>query len=319
MANPDATLAGAPLARETRPARPRRSTKSRERRRGRVGWLFIAPFAIVFIVFLVAPLIYAFYLSLYTKGLATGGVPVFSGIDNYVQAFTDPVFLGGLLFVIHFAVVLIPVQMVISLAVALILDAIVTRFSRFARLMIFLPYAVPAVIGALMWGFLYSPSFGPLQQLFGAGAPFPLSPDNVFYGLMNVVTWQWAGYYMIIIYAALRGIDPTLYEAARIDGANAWQVAWRIKVPMVASALVLILVFALIGTLQFFTEPSILAPVANGSITLGFTPNIYAFNQAFQYSNVNYASALSFALGIVVFIAVYIFLFATRKRGSFLK
>jgi multiple sugar transport system permease protein len=318
MANTDATLAGK-AAGQSRPVPPRRSTKSRERRRGRVGWLFIAPFAVVFVVFLVAPLIYAFYLSLYTQGLATGGVPVFSGIANYTQAFTDPVFLGGLLFVIHFAVVLIPVQMIISLAVALILDAIVTRFSRFARLMIFLPYAVPAVIGALMWGFLYSPSFGPLQQLFGPDAPFPLSPDNVFYGLMNVVTWQWAGYYMIIIYAALRGIDPTLYEAARIDGANAWQVAWRIKVPMVASALVLILVFALIGTLQFFTEPSILAPVANGSITLGFTPNIYAFNQAFQYSNVNYASALSFALGIVVFIAVYIFLFATRKRGSFLK
>ena len=319
MANADAMLAGSPARASTRTTTPRRGSKAGERRRGRVGWLFIAPFALVFIVFLIAPLAYAFYLSLYTKGLATGGVPVFSGLANYIQAFTDPVFLGGVIFVAHFALVLIPVQMIISLAVALVLDAIVTRFTRFARLMIFLPYAVPAVIGALMWGFLYSPSFGPLTQLFGANAPFPLSPDNIFYGLMNVVTWQWAGYYMIIIYAALRGIDPTLYEAARIDGANAWQVAWRIKVPMVSSALVLILVFALIGTLQFFTEPAILTQVSNGSITLGFTPNIYAFNQAFQYSNVNYASALSFALGIVVFIAVYIFLFATRKRGGFLR
>ncbi len=316
MANADATLAQKP-ARDTRTRDLRRKTRSRERRRGRIGWAFIAPFAVVFVVFLIAPLAYAFYISLYTKGLATG--TIFSGLGNYVQAFQDPVFLDGIAFVIHFALVLIPVQMIISLAVALVLDAVVTRFTRFARLMIFLPYAVPAVIGALMWGFLYSPSFGPLTQIFGANAPFPLSPDNVFYGLMNVVTWQWAGYYMIIIYAALRSIDPTLYEAARIDGANAWQVAFRIKVPLVASALVLILVFALIGTLQFFTEPSILAPVANGSITPGFTPNIYAFNQAFQYSNFNYASALSFSLGIVVFIAVYIFLFATRKRGGFLK
>jgi multiple sugar transport system permease protein len=187
--------------------------------------------------------------------------------------------------------------------------------------MIFLPYAVPVVIGALMWGFLYSPSFGPLGQIFGLvglQAPFLLSPSNVFGGLIIVVTWQWAGYYMIIIYAALRGIDPTLYEAAKIDGANAWQVATRIKVPMVSSALILILVFALIGTLQFFVEPSILTPVANGSITSDFTPNIYAFNLAFQYAQFNYASTISFALGIVVFIAVYIFLFATRKRGSFL-
>jgi multiple sugar transport system permease protein len=321
MADADAVLAGSP-ARRMSPRDMRdykKKSKTSEQRRGRVGWLFIAPFGIVFLVFLVAPLAYAFYLSLFSKGLATG--TIFTGFANYGKAFTDPSFLKGVSFVIRFALVLIPVQMIISLAIALILDAITTRFTRFARLMIFLPYAVPAVIGALMWGFLYSPTFGPLQQVFSvfhAAAPFPLSPDNVFYGLMNVVTWQWAGYYMIIIYAALRGIDPTLYEAAKIDGANSWQVAFRIKVPLVSSALILILVFALIGTLQFFTEPQILTLVSNGTITPDFTPNLYAFNQAFSYSNFNYASALSFALGIVVFIAVYIFLFFTRKRGSFL-
>jgi len=319
-------MANAPAI-ATRPSRQRSDTydsgqrpkRSPERRRATVGWLFIAPFGVVFVVFLVAPLGYALYLSLFSKGLATG--TAFTGIDNYVKAFTDPAFLGGVWFVIRFALVLIPVQMAVSLALALVLDAVTSRFARFARLMIFLPYAIPAVIGALMWGFLYSPTFGPLQQLFdlfGGTAPFPLSPDNVFGGLMNVVTWQWAGYYMIIIYAALQGIDPSLYEAARIDGANAWQVAFRIKVPLVSSSLVLILVFALIGTLQFFTEPQILRLVSNGTIGPDFTPNIYAYSQAFAYANFNYASALSFALGIVVFIAVYIFLFATRKRGSFL-
>ena len=85
---------------------------------------------------------------------------------------------------------------------------------------------------------------------------------------------------------------------------------------MVSSALLLILVFALIGTLQFFSEPQILRPLSNGTITPDFTPNIYAFSQAFAYANFNYASAISFALGIVVFIAVYVFLFFTRKRGS---
>lgn len=289
------------------------------RRRSRIGWLFIGPFAIVYVLFLVAPLAYAFYLSLFSKGLATG--TTFTGWGNYAKAFADPSFLRGVWFVVRFALVLIPVQMAISLAVALVLDAITTRFARFARLMVFLPYAIPAVIGALMWGFLYSPTFGPLQQffdLFGQHAPFLLSPTNVFGGLMNVVIWQWAGYYMIIIYAALQGIDTSLYEAAKLDGANPWQVAFRIKVPLVSSALVLIMVFALIGTLQFFTEPQILTLVSNGTITPDFTPNLYAYNQAFAYANFNYASAISFALGIVVFIAVYIFLFLTRKRGSVL-
>ncbi|TXN32462.1 carbohydrate ABC transporter permease [Lacisediminihabitans profunda] len=320
MANETAVAARPPLRGTGATGSPSRTRRgSSQRRRSATGWLFIGPFAIVFIIFLVAPLAYAFYLSLFSKGLATG--TTFTGIDNYVKAFTDPSFLGGIWFVLRFALVLIPVQMAVSLSAALVLDAITTRFARFARLMIFLPYAIPAVIGALMWGFLYSPTFGPLQQLFGlfgANAPFPLSPDNVFGGLMNVVTWQWAGYYMIIIYAALQGIDPALYEAAKIDGANSWQVAMRIKVPLVSSALVLILVFALIGTLQFFTEPAILRLVSNGSITPDFTPNLYAYNQAFSYANFNYASAISFALGIIVFIAVYIFLFFTRKRGSIL-
>lgn len=291
--------------------------RRRSARRGAAGWLFILPFLVVFAAFLVAPLGYAGYLSLYTKGLATG--TTFAGIDNYTRAFTDPAFLKGLWFVVKFSLVVVPLQIVVALVAALVLDEVTGRLARFSRLVIFMPYAIPAVLGALMWGFLYSPSFGPIEQLstlFNVQAPFLLSEGNVFYGLLNVVTWQWAGYYMIIIYAALKGIDSSLYEAARIDGATTRQIAWRIKVPMVTSALVLILVFSLIGTLQFFNEPQILRPIANGNIRGDFTPNIYAYETAFNFAQFNYASALSFSLGFMVFLAVAIFMFATRKRGS---
>jgi multiple sugar transport system permease protein len=303
--------AARPSSRRGAAARGKKSLKPKI-----VGWLFVAPFGIVFLVFLVAPLVYAFWLSLFSKGLATG--TTFTGLGNYAKAFTDPTFLSGALFVVVFSAVLIPLQMLVSLSAALVLDALTTKLSRFSRLMIFVPYAVPAVIGALMWGFLYSPGFGPLAQLFAvfhASAPNLLSSGNVFGALLNVVTWQWAGYYMIIIYAALQGIDNSIYEAARIDGANQWQIALRVKVPMVGSAMVLILVFALIGTLQFFTEPQILSTSSNGAITPTFTPNMYAYNLAFANSQINYASAISFALGLIVFIGVYIFLFATRRKG----
>ncbi|MFC3688795.1 carbohydrate ABC transporter permease [Aquipuribacter hungaricus] len=305
----------APAAAPTRPARRRPASRGREW----LGLVFVAPFALVFLVFLVAPMAYAFYLSLFSSGLATG--TRFTGFANYAKAFTDENFLSGVWFVVRFSLVLIPVQMLVSLAVALVIDGLTTRFARFSRLMIFLPYAIPAVIGALMWGFLYSPNFGPLDDIFGtfgADAPFLLSRDLVFYGLMNVVTWQWAGYYMIILYAALQGIDPSLYEAARIDGASSWQIVWRIKIPLVLPALFLILVFALIGTLQFFNEPQILRFLASGSIGGDFTPNIYAYTLAFSQGQFNYASAVSFALGAVIFVAVYLFLFLTRRRGSFL-
>ncbi|MFI7546825.1 carbohydrate ABC transporter permease [Actinoplanes sp. NPDC049599] len=308
---PSANRAGVTDPPGVAPAR-RRST-----RRGALGWLFILPFLVVFLAFLVAPLAYAGYLSLYTKGLATG--TTFAGVDNYTRAFSDPSFLKGLWFVLRFSLVVIPLQVIVALVAALVLDEVTGRLARFSRLVIFLPYAIPAVLGALMWGFLYSPSFGPIEQiatLFDVRAPFLLSQGNIFYGLLNVVTWQWAGYYMIIIYAALRSIDTSIYEAARMDGANARQIAFRIKVPLVSSALTLILIFSLIGTLQFFTEPQILGPIANGTVTPDFTPNIYAFNLAFSYAQFNYASAISFSLGFVVFVTVAVFMVVTRKKGS---
>lgn len=295
---------------------PRRSTT---RRQNLFGWLFVGPFGIIFLALLVLPIGYAFYLSLFQKSLIGGTRFVLFG--NYAKAFSDPSFLDGVGFVIRFSLVSIPLQIAVSLAVALILDIVITRFARFSRLMIFMPYAIPTVIGALMWGFLYSDNFGPMADiwgLFGATPPDFLSSSLIFYGLLNIVTWQWAGYYMIIIYAALQGIDPTLYEAARIDGASQWQIVLRIKIPLVTPALLLILVFALIGTLQFFNEPKILQQLAAGAIPDDFTPNIYAFQQAFSLANYNYGSTISFALGAVVFICVYIFLFATRKRGSIL-
>jgi multiple sugar transport system permease protein len=294
----------------------RRSPSSRQ---NLAGWLFVGPFGIIFIALLVLPIGYALYLSLFQKALIGG--TKFVGLGNYAKAFSDPSFLSGVSFVIRFSLVLIPLQMAISLAIALILDIVITKFARFTRLMIFMPYAIPTVIGALMWGFLYSDNFGPLADIFGAfgkAAPDFLSSSLIFYGLLNVVTWQWAGYYMIILYAALQGIDPTLYEAARIDGASQWQIILRIKIPLLAPALVLILVFALIGTLQFFNEPKILQQLAAGAIPDDFTPNMYAYQQAFSLANYNYGSAISFALGAVVFVCVYIFMFATRKRGSIL-
>ena len=115
MASATAVGTPAPTERATStPIKKRRGVN--ERKRSRTGWMFVAPFAVVFVAFLVLPLAYAFYLSLYSKGLATG--VVFAGLQNYVTAFTDPSFLKGIWFVLRFAVVLIPVQMLISLALA---------------------------------------------------------------------------------------------------------------------------------------------------------------------------------------------------------
>lgn len=303
-------------------APPARSAHTGRRRSGmerrqRVGWLFVAPFLVIFAAFLIFPLIYAFGMSLFSSTLATG--TKFVGFDNYLKAFTDPLFLGGLGRVALYALVMIPAQLIVALVAALLLDNLATWLSKASRLLIFAPYAIPVVIGALMWSFLYSPRFGPagtLFELFGLDTPNFLSSGTIFFSLVNVVTWQWSGYYMIVIYAALRSIDPAIYEAARIDGANGLQIATRIKVPMISSSMIMVITFALIGTLQFFTEPTVLRSVASGALPADYTPNMYAFALAFSYSQFNYASTIAFSLAIVVFIGSFGFLFLTRKQNG---
>ena len=277
------------------------------------GALFVLPFLLVVVAFLAVPLAYAFGLSLFSKSLATG--TRFAGAGNYVKAFTDPQMLDGLLRVVLFGVVQIPVMLGVALAGALALDAVTTRFAMVFRLIAFMPYAVPAVIGALMWGFLYSRTFGPFAGLLGSTDL--LSAPLLIVSLGNIVTWAWTGYNMIIMYSALQGVPRELYEAALIDGATPVQIALRVKVPAIRQAIALAAVFSAIGTMQFFTEPYVMGRFAP-EITAGYTPNLYAYNQAFQFSSFNYAAAISFALGFVVFVAAYGFVLVRNRRGALL-
>jgi multiple sugar transport system permease protein len=133
--------------------------------------------------------------------------------------------------------------------------------------------------------------------------------------LANIVTWEFVGYNMIILYAALRSIPHDLYEAAAVDGAGAWRIAWSIKVPALRPALLLCLIFSVIGSFQLFTEPKLMQPLAPSVIESSYTPNLYAYSLAFTGQEVNYAAAVSFLLGLVIVIASYTVLLATNRRS----
>ena len=290
---------------------------SASRRTNLWGWFFTLPFGLVFVVFLVVPLIYAFYVSLFTYTQVQGSV--FTGFSNYVRAFTDPIFLTGMGRVVLYTVVMVPVQIGLALVFALIIDALRSRYAAVSRLAIFLPYAIPGVIGALMWGFMYSKDMGPFTTFFDLlhmETPQFLSPNGIFGSLVNVVTWQWTGYYMVIIYAALQSIPHELYESARIDGASEMQIALKIKTPMVSSSLVMVTTFSLIGTLQFYTEPTVLRNNAQTVIPPEYTPNMYAQALAFNYNQMNYSATVSFALGLIVVLFSILFMRLTRKQSG---
>ncbi|QOR70892.1 sugar ABC transporter permease [Ruania alkalisoli] len=297
------------------PTLKRRRTQAESR--GRYGWVLLAPFAATFVLFLIVPLAYALWLSLHSRSIT--GSQNWAGFDNYIRVFSDSSFLGGLGRVLLYGVLQAPIMLVLALVLALMLDAVTTRLSRLSRIVAFMPYAVPAVIGVLMWGFLYSPQLGPasiLTALFGDAAPDLLGSNLVLYSLVNIVTWQMTGYNMIIIYAALQGLPREIYEAARIDGAGGWKLATQIKLPLVAPAVVLSTVFTIIATLQLFSEPKVLQSTRPDAVPADFTPNMYAYNQAFAYGQFNYAATISFVLGVVIIIGSYIFLYVTRRRSG---
>ena len=291
----------------------RRSTAVR--RQHRAAYLFVLPFFVVFVAMLVVPLVYSGYLSLFEKRLIGG--ESFVGLANYLRAFSDPNFWAGLGRVGTFLVVQVPIMLGLALFFALALDSGRARGSRSARLLIFMPYAVPAVIATLMWGYLYGPDFGPLAQIarsVGLGTPNFLSPDNILGSMMNIVTWEFVGYNMIIMYAALRAIPAELYEAAEIDGAGQFRTAWSIKIPAIRPAIMLTVIFSVIGSFQLFNEPSLLNAVAPDAITNSFTPNYYAYNLAFINQELNYAAAIAFLLGLVIAVVSYIVQLGEQRR-----
>jgi multiple sugar transport system permease protein len=293
--------------------RPRHTAT--QRRQHLAAYLFVAPFMLVFIAMLIVPLFYSGYLSFFQDRLIGGSV--FVGFQNYVRALTDSAFIGGVLRMGLFLIIQVPVMLALSLFIALALDTGRVRGGKFVRLLVFVPYAVPGVISALMWGYLYGNDFGPIAQFIraiGMDAPNLLSPDLILYSIMNVVTWGFVGYNMIIMYAALRSIPSELYEAAEIDGAGQWRIAWSIKIPAIRPAILLTVIFSIIGTFQLFAEPSLFNAIAPNSISSSYTPNYYAYNLAFVDQNINYAAAIAFILGIVIMVVSYIVQLSTQRR-----
>ncbi|MFD4259511.1 carbohydrate ABC transporter permease [Streptomyces sp. NPDC058534] len=281
---------------------------------------FCAPFVVLFAAMYIAPIVYAAFSSLYTvkrSGLGlTAPTKVFDPLENYGRAVQDSAFMGSLGRVALFGLVQVPVMLGLALALALLIDSKSARGKSFFRLSSFIPYAVPGVSAALVWSFMYSSESSPINRLLepvGVTVPF-FDEDLVLWSVANIVTWSWAGYNMLIIYAALQTIPAEVLEAARVDGASAFRIAWNIKIPAVRGALVLTAVFSIIGSAQLFNEPAVLQPVSGGSISSTFTP-IMSAQSAVAAGNYPYAAAQSVLLAVLVGVVSFVFFKLTDRGG----
>ncbi|MFE6256676.1 carbohydrate ABC transporter permease [Agromyces sp. NPDC057865] len=305
-----ATSAPAPPRGAPAPEPPRIRSRARSEWK---GLAFTAPFLIVFLLVFIAPVAYSAYLSLYREQLVGGNA--FVGLDNYLELFTDPQFWEGFGRVALFLLVQVPIMLGLALVAALAIDSARLHASGFFRIVIFLPYAVPAVVAVLMWGFIYGDNFGlaaNINDWLGSDVLTPFAREWILVSIGNIVTWEFVGYNMLIFYSALRVIPTDLYEAAELDGAGPIRVVTGIKLPALRGAIVIATIFSIIGSFQLFNEPNILRTLAPNIITTYFTPNMYAYNLSFNGQQYNYSATVAIVMGVITAVIAYV----VQLRGS---
>jgi multiple sugar transport system permease protein len=308
---------------ETSPPTTRRAAKRPPpgRRRTRSALRFLAPFGLLFAATMLAPIGYALYQSffkLHRSGLGlTPPTNAFAGLGNYATALRDGPFMSSILRVALLGIVQVPVMLGLALMLALLLDSRTAVLKRTFRLIYFLPYALPGAIAAIMWSFLYVPSISPFTSALrriGLEVNF-LSGHLVLPSIGNMVTWASTGVMMLIIYSALQAIPGELTEAAAMDGCSGWRLAWHVKIPLVRPALILTMVFSIIGTAQLYNEPAILQQVAP-TVTPAYVP-IMATQQSADVNNYNYAATQSIILALLTFVLSFGFLKFTQRKGAY--
>lgn len=276
------------------------------------GWKFVWPFSCAFIFVFIVPVLYAIWISFYQNRMVGGNK--FVGSANYQRLLSDAQFWSAVGHVALFTVVQVPIMLCLSAMMALALDSMKLHGTKFFRIVTFLPYAVPAVVSTLIWGFVYGAKYGlvgSMNSWFGWHVDV-LSPNVLLASIGNIVTWGYAGYNMLIFYSSLSTIPHSLYEAASIDGASEWQVIKSIKLPELRGSLAITVIFSIIGSFQLFNEPSVLQNMVPGNaVTTYYTPNMYAYNLSFSGNQSNYAAALAIVMAIITMAVAY----AVQLRG----
>jgi multiple sugar transport system permease protein len=304
----------------TEAAQPRRPRRGGGRVPVAAPYMFLAPAALLFFLFLLAPIVYAIYLSLRGSkvqgGIIGTRVEQFVGLENYRDSLSDPELLDSLVRLAIYGGLVVPIMLGLALLFALLLDSPVVRLGRFSRVAIFLPYAVPGVIATLLWGFIYLPDLSPINDLLAlVGLPEAnfFGNRSIFGSVANIAIWGGVGFNMLVMFTALKSVPRELYDAARVDGASEVQLALKIKVPLITPALVMTTIFSLIATLQVFSEPQTLRPLSN-VLSSTWVPLMKVYTDAFIEDDIYSAAATSVVLAAFTLVLSAVVLRLVQSR-----
>lgn len=277
-------------------------------------YLFISPFFFLFAVFGLYPLIFSLYLSFVQwDGLA----PMrWIGLNNFKNMIHDEVLLTSLWNTLVIGLMYVPPMFIGAFVFALLLNLSWLRLRGLFRAAFFLPVVTPMVVVAIVFGLLYGQEMGLLNYAAGklGLGPIPwLSSENWSKPAVAILlVWRWTGYNMVLMLAGLQGISTEYYEAARIDGANAFQRMWHITFPLMRPVFIFCSIMSLIGTVYMFDEVFVLTQGGPGTSSTNF--GLYLFNASFTDFKFGYASAMAYTVAFFVFVASLLIL-RLRRSG----
>jgi multiple sugar transport system permease protein len=267
----------------------------------RAAAVFLAPGLVLITVTFLVPAVASFVLSLTDfdiYALASPSNARVVWLRNYATLARTPLFWVALRNTLYFVLVGGPISVVVSLGTAVLLDSELVRWRAVFRTIYFAPVVTTLVAVAVVWKYLYDPRFGLLNAgLHAIGLP-PVdwlgSPAWAMPSIILMTVWKGFGYNMIIFMAGLQTVPPDLYDAARVDGAGAWQRFWHVTLPTLAPTFLFVSITTMIGFLQFFSEPYIMTQ--GGPLHATLSVVLYMFNQGFESWHVGLGAAVAFVL-----------------------
>ncbi len=289
--------------------------------RERAAWGFVAPALIAIVVFFAAPVVSSLFLSLTDfdiYALADLANLRFVGVENYQRLLANPLFWQAMKNTVLFAGIGVPLSIAASLGAALLLNARTVRWRPMWRVVFFAPFVTTLVATAVLWNYLLNTRYGiinwALTSIGLPGVDWLGDPATSIPAILMFVVWKSFGYNMLIFLAVLQTVPDELHEAARIDGAGAWDRFRHVTLPAISPTLLLVSIISVAGFFQLFAEPYVMTQGGPAQSTV--TVLYFMYEEGFKWWNLGSASAVAFVLFLCIFAVTLVQLAVSRRLGG---
>lgn len=276
------------------------------------AYLFLAPFLLLFSTMVIYPIALGVKLSLYGQ---RGARMWYIGFQNFATIFQDSRFWESFRIPLFLLLVQVPLMIFIATLIAFSYERLQKKGGAIFRFVYYLPYTIPGIVTGIIWSYIFSDGMSPFRtviDLLGYSGTKILTRQHLPSILLVIILWAFTGYTAFIIYSSLISIPKEFSEQAQLDGATFWQIAFKIKVPLLKGVFIPLFIFNAIGAIQVFNEPWMLSKLV--ILPSNYTPAMYIYNSAFAQGRFTYAAAMGLILAFLTFlISLYVLRSAAKQ------